>query len=358
MRAKTRSAILVFDLEGFVTFANPAASELAGYSPEDWHGVRVFDLVVPEEHPQLSETVELARLGAPMVVPREWSVRRKDGAIRRVESLRTPVRDRDGAVIGAQIVVSDITERHRTEQMRHAAQLELARASEEALAASRAKSAFVANMSHELRTPLNGVIGMVDLLAQTALDVRQKRYVEVARASASLLLSVINDVLDFSKIEAGRLDLERIEFSFAEVIEEVTTTLELAAEEKGLELTCRTDPSLTAPLVGDPARLRQVLVNLITNAIKFTSRGEVAVSATLVSKEGDEPRVRVQVRDTGVGITHEAQRRLFKPFSQLDASTTRAHHGTGLGLAICRELVGRMGGDIGVESTPDEGSVF
>jgi|HubBroStandDraft_1064217.scaffolds.fasta_scaffold06283_3 two-component system sensor histidine kinase/response regulator len=355
---RSRNAILTFDMEGKVTFANPAASELAGYSAEEWDGLSVFDLVVPDERGRLAEVVEEARQGVSMEVPRQWSVRRKDGSVRRVESLRTPVRDRDGAIVGSQIVVGDITERHRTEQIRQAAQLELARASEEALAANRAKTAFVANMSHELRTPLNGVIGMVDLLAHTALDARQKRYVEVARASATLLLSVINDVLDFSKIEAGRLDLERIEFSFAEVIEEVTTTLELAAEEKGLELTCRTDPSLTAPLVGDPARLRQVLVNLITNAIKFTSRGEVAVSATLVSKEGDEPRVRVQVRDTGVGITHEAQRRLFKPFSQLDASTTRAHHGTGLGLAICRELVGRMGGDIGVESKPDEGSVF
>ena len=355
---RSRSAILVFDLEGFVTFANPAASQLAGYSPEDWHGVRVFDLVVPEEHPQLSETVELARLGAPMLVPREWSVRRKDGAIRRVESLRTPVHDRDGAVIGAQIVVSDITERHRTEQMRHAAQLELARASEEALAASRAKSAFVANMSHELRTPLNGVIGMVDLLSQTALDARQKRYVDVARASATLLLSVINDVLDFSKIETGRFDLERVEFSFADVIEEVSTTLELAAEEKGLELTCQTDPALAEPLVGDAARLRQVLVNLITNAIKFTACGEVGVRATLDAERTDAPYARIEVRDTGVGIATEAQGRLFKPFSQIDASSTRPHGGTGLGLAICRELVHRMGGEIGVESSAGQGAVF
>lgn len=355
---RSRNAILTFDLQGTVTFANPAARELVGYASEELYGLRVSDLVVPEEHPQLSEALEQARQGTPMGVPRAWTVRRKDGVVRYVESLRTAVRDKDGAIIGAQIVVSDITERHRTEQIRQAAQLELARATEEALAANRAKSAFVANMSHELRTPLNGVIGMVDLLAQTALDVRQKRYVEVARASASLLLSVINDVLDFSKIEAGRLDLERIEFSFAEVIEEVTTTLELAAEEKGLELSCHTDASLAAPLVGDPARLRQVLVNLITNAIKFTSRGEVTVRAALDGNAHGAPRVRVEVRDTGVGIAREAQSQLFKPFSQVDSSTTRAHHGTGLGLAICRELVGRMGGEIGVESQPDQGSKF
>ncbi len=330
-----------------------------GHTPEEWRRLNVFDLIVPEEHPRAHQALELVRRGAHAPVPQEWSIRRRDGVVRRIESLRTPVVDRDGTVLGAQIVVADVTERHRTEQIRRAAQLELARASEEAMAANRAKSAFVANMSHELRTPLNGVIGMVDLLAQTGLDARQKRYVEVARASASLLLSVINDVLDFSKIEAGRLDLEHQEFSFAEVIEEVTTTLELAAEEKGLELTCQTDVSLTAPLVGDPARLRQVLVNLVTNAIKFTPSGEVAVTATLEARPHDESSwVRVQVRDTGVGIPLEAQGRLFRPFSQVDASATRAHHGTGLGLAICRELVARMGGDIGVESAGAGGSLF
>jgi PAS domain S-box-containing protein len=355
---RSRSAILVFDLEHRILFANPAACDLAGYDPGEWSGLRLFDLIVAEEHEQLAETIELARRAAPMSVPREWTVRRKDGTLRRVESLRTPVRDKQGAVVGAQVVVSDITERHRTEQMREAAQRELARASEEAVAASRAKSAFVANMSHELRTPLNGVIGMVDLLAQTPLDARQKRFVEVARASASLLLSVISDVLDFSKLEMGRLDIERIEFSFAEVIEEVVAMMELAAEEKGLELRCQVDPAFARPFVGDPARVRQVLVNLITNAIKFTSRGEVSVRASLDRESGNALYARVEVRDTGVGIAEEAQGRLFKPFSQVDTSNTRPHGGAGLGLAICRELVHRMGGDIGVTSRPGQGAVF
>jgi CheY-like chemotaxis protein/anti-sigma regulatory factor (Ser/Thr protein kinase) len=236
--------------------------------------------------------------------------------------------------------------------------MELDRAREDAVAASRAKSAFVANMSHELRTPLNGVIGMVDLLSRTSLDTRQRRYVEVARSSASLLLSVINDILDFSKIEAGKLELERVEFSFADVVEEVAAMMELAAEDRGLELTCQTDAALVAPLFGDPSRIRQVLVNLVSNAIKFTPRGEVSVRATLAGEADGEAFLRVEVRDTGVGIAPDARSRLFHPFSQVDASATRRHGGAGLGLAICRELVQRMGGEIGIESTLGSGSTF
>ena len=214
-------------------------------------------------------------------------------------------------------------------------------------------------MSHEsVRTPLNGVIGMVDLLSRTVLDARQRRYVEVARSSASLLLSVINDILDFSKIEAGKLELERVEFSFADVVEEVAAMMELSAEDRGLELTCQTDATLVPPLFGDPTRIRQVLVNLMSNAIKFTPGGEVAVRATLAGEAGGEAYVRVEVRDTGVGIAPEARGRLFHPFSQLDASATRKHGGAGLGLAICRELVQRMGGEIGVDSVPGKGSTF
>jgi signal transduction histidine kinase/DNA-binding response OmpR family regulator len=287
----------------------------------------------------------------------EWRARRLDGSVF-LADIRIAILELAGGRKVMQTLIEDITERKANEEIRQAAQLELARASEDALAASRAKSAFIANMSHELRTPLNGVIGMVDLLAQTELDARQRRYVDVSRASARLLLSVINDVLDFSKIEAGRLDLDRTEFSVADVIEEVVTTLEFAADEKGLALACQSDPVLAAPLVGDPARLRQVLVNLITNAIKFTSRGEVTVRAEFDCASDEASRVRVQVRDTGVGIAREAQSRLFKPFFQVDSSSTRPHGGTGLGLAICRELVQRMGGDIGVESTSGEGSVF
>jgi PAS domain S-box-containing protein len=243
-------------------------------------------------------------------------------------------------------------------RVRRAAEIALEKAKEDAVAASRTKSAFLANMSHELRTPLNGVIGMVDLLATTALDERQRRYAEIARTSAKLLLSVISDILDFSKIEAGKLELESVEFTVGEIAQEVASILRLSAEEKQLVLSYHSGEGLDAPLLGDPSRLRQVLVNLVSNAIKFTRAGEVSVRASLVSESAEDARVRVEVRDTGVGIPVDAQAKLFQPFTQVDASTTREHGGTGLGLAICRELIERMRGTIGVASAPTEGSLF
>ena len=354
---RSHDAIFTFDPDGKIVFASPAAEQILGYSAEEWPGMAIVDVVVPDEVTAANEVLAAARVGI-AGPPREWTVRHKNGTLVRVESSRSPVRDKHGTVIGSQIIVRDISERHRAEQMRQAAAQELDRAREDAVAASRAKSAFVANMSHELRTPLNGVIGMVDLLSGTSLDARQKRYAEVARSSASLLLSVINDILDFSKIEAGKLELERIEFSFSDVMEEVATMMELAAEDKGLELTCQTDAALRSTLVGDPVRIRQVLVNLISNAVKFTSSGEVGVRATLAREAGHRSYVRIDVRDTGVGISEDSQKKLFQAFSQVDATTTRKHGGTGLGLAICRELVHRMGGTIGVESTTGGGSTF
>jgi PAS domain S-box-containing protein len=246
-------------------------------------------------------------------------------------------------------------------RVRRAAEVALARATDNAIAANLTKSAFLANMSHELRTPLNGVIGMVDLLSGTPLDERQRRYTEIARASASLLLSVISDILDFSKIEAGKLELEAVPVNIHDLVEEVANILALGAEEKGLELTCHSDAALLTPFLGDPARIRQVLVNLVSNAVKFTKQGEVSVRATVVAPgpgANEAARVRVEVKDTGVGIPPEAQPRLFQPFMQVDASTTRVHGGTGLGLAICRQLIDRMRGAIGVISAPGAGSTF
>ncbi|HEX3772121.1 MAG TPA: PAS domain S-box protein, partial [Polyangiaceae bacterium] len=354
---RSRDAIFSLDYAGKCVFASPAAEQLFGYTAAEWPGMDVMSAIVPEEHPRLQTAMAAARKGLPGL-PEEWSMRHKDGSIIRVEAARSPIYDDAGRVVGAQVIVRDVSERHRAEQMREAAARELSRAREEAVAASRAKSAFVANMSHELRTPLNGVIGMVDLLARTTLDARQKRYVDVARSSANLLLSVISDILDFSKIEAGKLDLERIELTFADLVEEVATVLELAAEDKGIELTCQSDAALARPLVGDPARIRQVLVNLVSNAIKFTASGEVGVHARVVERREHDVLVRVEVRDTGVGIPADAKEKLFRPFTQVDASTTREHGGSGLGLAICRELAVRMGGEIGVDSVPGRGSRF
>jgi PAS domain S-box-containing protein len=243
-------------------------------------------------------------------------------------------------------------------RVRRAAEVALERAKEDAVAASRTKSAFLANMSHELRTPLNGVIGMVDLLATTQLDARQRRYAEVARTSANLLLSVISDILDFSKIEAGKLEIAAVELDLDAIAFEVTSILRRSADEKALDLTYASRLAGAPIVLGDPDRLRQVLVNLVSNAIKFTRKGAIAIEARALSESASEIRVRVEVRDTGIGIPAAAQAKLFQPFTQVDASSTREHGGTGLGLAICRQLIESMRGTIGLTSAPAAGATF
>ena len=251
---------------------------------------------------------------------------------------------------GQVIVFQDITNRMHAEEL-------LRKSVVEAEAANRAKSNFLATMSHELRTPMNGVLGMARVLAGTSLDAEQSGYLDTIRSSGEALLGIINDVLDLSKIEAGHMGIESVEYSIGDIAHEVTTLLAPTARAKSIDLATFVDPTLAATTRGDPLRVRQLITNLIGNAIKFTDEGGVSLWIDQVRSEG-ERCLRIKVTDTGIGIPDDKRERLFKRFSQVDASTSRTHGGTGLGLALCREFVSLMGGKIECESKPGIGSTF
>jgi two-component system sensor histidine kinase/response regulator len=348
--ASTDDAIIGKNLNGIVTDWNFGAERIFGYTADEMIGASIMRLIPPDR--QEEELVILSRIRRGDRVDNFESIRRaSDGREINCSITVSPIKDSLGQVVGASKAVRDITERKRAEQ-------ELHHAKGVAEAANRAKSQFLANMSHEIRTPMNGVIGMTGLLLAGNLEPQQRDFAETVRTCADDLLTIINDILDFSKIEAGKLSFELLDFDLIETVESVLDLLAEPAQTKNIELICEMPPALFTRLRGDPGRLRQILTNLIGNAIKFTERGEVIVSISKDNETETHVRLHFRVEDSGIGISPEAQGRLFEAFSQADGSMTRKYGGTGLGLAIAKQLAALMGGEMGVQSELGKGSTF
>ena len=334
------------------TYVGPQCRELLGYDPEELAGKSSFDLMPEDEKRRVANIfTTLAAQKAPFRNLENIN-RHKNGRLVVLESNGVPIFDRAGNLCGYRGMDRDITQRKQAEA-------DLLRAKKMAEAASHAKSEFLANMSHELRTPINGIMGMTELALGTGLTAEQREYLTMAKVSADSLLTVINDILDFSKIEAGKLDFENITFNLDRTLETALKVLSLPAFEKGLELNCQVHPEVPEAVVGDPTRLRQVLVNLVNNAIKFTERGEITVAVRRESEQSSSSVVlHFTVADTGIGIPADRQQAIFEAFTQADSSSTRRYGGSGLGLAISRRLVELFAGRIWVESRVGEGSTF
>ncbi|MCK5131819.1 MAG: response regulator [Candidatus Sabulitectum sp.] len=351
-RAITESAqdaVIIADSDGSVTFFNSSAEQMFGYNRSETLGKLLHKLIAPEAYWEMIEMgfSQFSKTGKGMMVGRvvEIEGRRKNGTVFPVElSVSSFFLNGGWQATG---ILRDISERKGIE-------LELIEAREGALNATRTKSEFLANMSHEIRTPLNAIIGTTDLMMETDLTSIQKSYLRVSRNASDNLLKLIDDILDISKVEAGRIELEKIPFDLHEDVEKTCETLAPRAHEKELELNCRIHPDTPVWVVGDPSRLRQVIINLIGNAIKFTDKGEIFVEIKALG----EDEISFSVTDTGIGIPEGKLEAIFMSFTQADSTHTRRYGGTGLGLAICTKLVELMGGEISVESEVGSGSSF
>ncbi|HEV8000381.1 MAG TPA: response regulator [Planctomycetaceae bacterium] len=346
-------AVVSMSANGNITAWNSQAEQMFGYSAAEVLGRSMSETIIPQRfRPQhQAGFLRYQETGTSSVLNRriEMTALRRDGNEFPVELSVAAIRN--GADVSFCAFVRDITDRLQAAE-------NLCRAKEAAEMANSAKSEFLANMSHEIRTPMNGILGMTELLLDTELTAEQGESLDLVKSSAESLMRVINDILDYSKIEAGKLDLDPVEFQLRDALEDTLKTLALRAHRKGLELTCDIAADVPVRVIGDPGRLRQIVVNLVGNAIKFTETGEVVVRARLRNQSADGFQLHFEVADTGIGVPLEKQKLIFDPFSQADGSTTRRFGGTGLGLTISSRLVALMGGQIGLESQPGCGSTF
>ncbi|HLK50515.1 MAG TPA: PAS domain S-box protein [Bryobacteraceae bacterium] len=347
----TQDWVWEVDVQGRYTYCSPRITNLLGYGPEEVLGRTPFDFMDPEEAARCRAAfVSIVRERAPIRNLANTNLH-KNGHPVILESNGLAILDENGQLTGYRGIDRDITERRLAER-------ELQRAKEAAEAANRAKSEFLANMSHEIRTPMNGILGMADIMLETELTAQQRDYLGIVKDSAESLLTILNDILDLSKIEAGKLDFESAPFDLRAALGPTIRALTLSAQRKSLQLNYFVAPNIPRVLVGDPGRLRQILLNLVGNAVKFTERGRVTVRLEQDSADREYVWLRLSVADTGVGIPSSRLEAIFDPFAQADNSTTRRYGGTGLGLTIARELTEMMHGRLTVESTVDVGSTF
>ena len=349
----TNDGIWDWDIRSGEVFFSPRWKSMIGYADSELpNNFATFEkLLHPDDHDRVMASLEdyLASRVARYSV--EFRFLHKDGSWRWILARGRALRDADGRPYRMAGSHTDVTERKKDEEeLRHARQA--------AEAANSAKSVFLANMSHEIRTPMNGIIGMGELLLNTKLDSTQREYLEMLKHSADSLMELLNDVLDFSKIEAGKMELDSHEFDLNETVTESVQGMNVRAFQKRLVLLHHISPEVPARLIGDDGRLRQILLNLIGNAIKFTHKGGVTIEVEVESETADLIMLHFKINDTGIGIVGSMHQRIFDAFTQAEASTTRRYGGTGLGLAICRDLVELMHGRIWVESQPDVGSTF
>ena len=356
--------LFMTDNQGVITYISPSVSSVFGWPSEEMIG-RAFEEFLPQD--EIPRAMQAFQATATQGLPVRnlcLIMKRKDGSPFSSELNGSPVVT-DQGIVGTLGLIRDITERKNAEETLQKTNKDLEIAIErshelakQARKSNAAKSEFLANMSHEIRTPLNGVIGMTGLLLDMDLNAEQREYAQIARFSGEILLSLINDILDFSKIEARKLELETLDFDLRSMLKDAEDLLATGAHEKELDLVCLVEPKVPSHLCGDPGRLRQILVNLGSNAVKFTKKGKIVISVSLESEDRRNATLRFRVSDTGIGIPANRQDILFSPFTQVDNSTTRKYGGTGLGLAISKQLAELMGGKIGLESEEGKGSTF